>query len=66
MSALNSQNDDFQDNDEYETMNNHFHKFGEPNFVGNVKALADDDMDNTMSLLNLILDPTTPSWVFGH
>ena len=66
MSALNSQNDDFQDNDEYETMVNHFRKVATPTFVNDVASLADDDMGNTMSLFSIILDPTAPSWLFGH
>ena len=66
MSALNSQNDDFQDNDEYETMVNHFRKVGTPTFAKDVKSLADDDMENTMSLFSIIVDPTAPSWLFGY
>ena len=66
MSALNSQNDDFQDNDEYETMVSHFRKVATPTFVDDVASLADNDMENTMSLFSIIVDPTAPSWLFGY
>ena len=62
MSALTSQ---YDDSNEYQAMCEHFRKVATPTFMDDMSLLLDDDFDAMRALLNAMLDPTTPSWLFG-